>query len=113
MKPGSIPGAAALMGLFVLTAPAQATPFDTLALSIYSQKIDLSAVTEVNARQRKYSPRVWRDRRYRLHRRHLYRPYFLDSPYYYSTSFDGYPHMSHRGYPFRSWDRGAIHFRQW
>ncbi|MBY0227047.1 MAG: hypothetical protein K2Q28_14685 [Hyphomicrobium sp.] len=113
MKPGPIPGAAALMGLFVLTAPAEATPFDALARSIQSQKKDLSAVTEVNARQRKYSRWAWRDRRYRLHRRHLYRPYYLDSPYYYSTAFDGYPYVSRRGYPFRSWDRGAILFRQW
>ena len=112
MKPSAVPAAAALMGLVAFAAP-----FDAMALSTKSATITSSAVTKVHKRQREYrrasSPRSWRNRRSWVYQRHLYRPYYLDSPYYYSTSFDGYPHISRQGYPFRSWDRGAIYFRPW
>lgn len=115
MSTSLVAAVAALTGFIALTASAKAAAFDALARSTPSRDFDLSAVTEVNETLRKHSrasnSRAWRDRRNRLHRRHLYRPYFLDSPYYYSTSFDGYPYVSRRGNPFRSWNRGAIHFR--
>jgi hypothetical protein len=116
MKPGTVPAAAALMGLIAFSVPANAAPLDARALSAKSAMVELSAVTKVHARQRHYrrssSPRTWRKRRHWVYQRHLYRPYYLDSPYYYSTSFNGYPFISRQRHPFRSWDRGAIYFRQ-
>jgi hypothetical protein len=104
------------MGLIAFSVPANAAPLDARALSAKSAMVELSAVTKVHARQRHYrrssSPRTWRKRRHWVYQRHLYRPYYLDSPYYYSTSFNGYPFISRQRHPFRSWDRGAIYFRQ-
>lgn len=117
MDPRTVPAVAAVMGFFALAVPAAAA---TLAggavLSAASAPGSLSAVTLVHSPRRSYrrsyrSPR-WRTRPPYGYQSRLYRPYYLDSPYYYSTSFDGYPYVSRYGYPFRPWDRGALIFRR-
>jgi hypothetical protein len=95
---------------------ANAATLGAPAVLTMSAAVGPSAVTLVRSPRRHYRrtyrSRTWRTRPQWNHQGRLYRPYYLDSPYYYSTSFDGYPYASRYGYPFRPWDRGALIFRR-